>query len=49
MISGGGKYWADAGNGAAKATSSSAAANRAALALMDAFPVGDLLAARRDL
>jgi hypothetical protein len=49
MISGGGKYWAFAGSGAANATSASAAAHRTALALMGAFLVGDLLAARRDL
>jgi len=44
MISGGGKYWAAAGSGAAKATSASAAAHRTALALMGAFPVGDRFA-----
>ena len=50
MISGGGKYWAVAGSGAAKATSASpAAAHRTAFAFTDAFLVCDLLAARRDL
>jgi hypothetical protein len=41
MISGGGKYWADAGGGAVKATSTSAPAHRTAFAFMDAFLVGD--------
>jgi hypothetical protein len=49
MISGGGKYWAVAGSGAAKAANASPAANRTGLTLMGAFLVGDLLAARRDL
>jgi hypothetical protein len=49
MISGGGKYWAVAGSGAAKATSASAAAHRTAFAFMDAILVCDLLAAWRDL
>jgi hypothetical protein len=49
MISGGGKYWAFAGNDAAKASSASAAAHRTAFAFMGAFLVCDLLAARRDL
>src|ERR1700733_391712 len=49
MISGGGKYWAVAGRGAAKATNASPAANRTALTIMSAFLVGDLLAGRRGL
>jgi hypothetical protein len=49
MINGGGKYWPEAGSGAAKATSASAAARRTTLAFTDAFLLCDLRAARRDL
>jgi hypothetical protein len=49
MISAGGKYWPAAGIGAAKAASASAAANRTALAVSDAFLAGDPLTAQRDL
>jgi hypothetical protein len=45
----GGKYWAEAGNGATKATSASPAVNRTALAFMDAVLICDLLESRRDL
>jgi len=47
-ISGGGKYWLAAGSGAAKATSAAPAANRTALAFMDAFLAGDPLLAQRE-
>ena len=49
MISAGGKYWPEAGSGAPTATSATAAANRTALAFMDAFLVCDLPVAPRDL
>src|ERR1700734_1507866 len=49
MISGGGKYWAVAGSGMAKATNASPAANRTALTIISAFLVGDLPVAPRDL
>jgi hypothetical protein len=45
MISGGGKYWPEAGNGAPRTTSISPAESRAALVFMDAFPISDALAA----
>ena len=45
----GGKYWRGGRKRRAKATSASPAANRTALAFMDAFLVCDLLVARRDL
>jgi hypothetical protein len=44
-ISGGGKYWPEAGKGAPKAASASPVASRAALVIMDAFPICDALAA----
>jgi hypothetical protein len=49
MISGGGKYWPAAGSGAAKASRAAPAANRTALAFMEAFLAGGPLSARRDL
>ena len=49
MISAGGKYWPEAGSGAAIATSARPAANRTAFAFMDALLVCDLPVAPRDL
>jgi hypothetical protein len=49
MIITGGKYWAKAGSGAAKATSATPAANRTALVLTNARLVRDVFAGPRDL
>jgi hypothetical protein len=49
MISAGGKYWPAAGRGAAKAMSAAPAANRTAVAFIDAFLAGDPLSGQHDL